>query len=391
MREGWRSFPLDELCVLVKGTSPTQKTPPGPYPLIVTAATLATSDEFQLDGEAVCVPLVSSTGHGHASIKRLHYASGRFALANIMAALSVKNSSICDTQFLWLLLQHKKDELIVPKMKGTANVSLSLGALGVVVVDLPPLTEQRRIVDLIGSVDEAIEAADAVRLESNGTAQALREGLAGENRPLSEILHGIDAGKSPVGEERRPRGMERAVLKVSAIGVAGFHADQVKVVLAETELPEKSRVRAGDLLMVRANGAVDRVGATCRVGEVPENYFLCDKTLRLRPRDDVVIGGWLDAALRSSRARDQIVMLAGGSEMRNITQSSIMQIEIPCPSLEQQSAAVVLISVVESAANTSAQLLRSLSMLRGELLTTLLSGTHEIPASYDRFLEASAA
>lgn len=37
MREGWREVTLGELCTLTKGTTPTQKATPGPYPLIVTA------------------------------------------------------------------------------------------------------------------------------------------------------------------------------------------------------------------------------------------------------------------------------------------------------------------------------------------------------------------
>ena len=63
---------LGELCTLVKGTSPISKTPPGAYPLITTGEEHRTAESYQLDGEAVCIPLISSTGHGHASLKRVH-------------------------------------------------------------------------------------------------------------------------------------------------------------------------------------------------------------------------------------------------------------------------------------------------------------------------------
>ena len=33
----------------------------------------STGGTFQFDTQAVCIPLVSSTGHGHASLKNVHY------------------------------------------------------------------------------------------------------------------------------------------------------------------------------------------------------------------------------------------------------------------------------------------------------------------------------
>ncbi|MBK8340991.1 MAG: hypothetical protein IPK99_13755 [Flavobacteriales bacterium] len=70
---------LGELCDVVKGTSPIMKTPPGSYPLVTTAEDFKTASEYQLEGSAVCIPLVSGTGHGHASMKRVHHVEGKFA------------------------------------------------------------------------------------------------------------------------------------------------------------------------------------------------------------------------------------------------------------------------------------------------------------------------
>jgi hypothetical protein len=80
---------LGELCMLVKGTSPISKTPPGQYPLVTTGEGHKAAASFQFDTEGVCIPLISSTGHGHASLKRVHYQSGKFALANLLASALV--------------------------------------------------------------------------------------------------------------------------------------------------------------------------------------------------------------------------------------------------------------------------------------------------------------
>jgi len=148
-----RTGRLGDLCTITKGKSPTTKTPPGPYPLVTTAEERKSADSYQFDSEAVCVPLVSSTGHGHASLKRVHYQSGKFALANILAAVQVKVDSILSTRFLARYLMHFKDQLIVPLMTGTANMSLSVDRLAKLEVSFPPLVEQERIVRLLDEAD----------------------------------------------------------------------------------------------------------------------------------------------------------------------------------------------------------------------------------------------
>ena len=146
--------PLGELCHLIKGTSPILKTPPGPYPLVTSGEEHRTANTFQFDTEAVCIPLISSTGHGHASLKRVHYQTGKFALANILVAALVKKPTVLSAKFLARYLMFTKDQLIVPLMTGAANMTISVERLATVPVEFPELTEQERIVRLLNEVDE---------------------------------------------------------------------------------------------------------------------------------------------------------------------------------------------------------------------------------------------
>ncbi|WP_240371848.1 restriction endonuclease subunit S [Brevibacterium zhoupengii] len=170
-------------------------------------------------------------------------------------------------------------------------------------VPLPPFDEQRRIVDLIGSVDAAIEAVERLLSETRHILGAMRACLPGEEVPLSDLLVEIKTGRSPRGVERIPTGDEKAVLKVSAIGNEGFVSTEVKVVDTEQALDKNTRVNANDVLMVRASGALDRVGVVCRVLDDHPQLYLSDKTLRLSPRFDRVKAAWLAAALKSPSAR----------------------------------------------------------------------------------------
>ena len=101
--EAQHKFPIKkirELCTIHKGTASAKNATPGQYPLITTAENFKTSCEYKFDDEAIGVPLISSTGHGHASIKRVYYIEGKFDAANIIAVLQIIDKSVLSPKFL---------------------------------------------------------------------------------------------------------------------------------------------------------------------------------------------------------------------------------------------------------------------------------------------------
>jgi type I restriction enzyme S subunit len=173
-----QTYTIGELCTLVKGTSPTLKTVSGEYPLVVTAAFRRTSLDWQLEGPAVCIPLVSSTGHGDAAIHRVHYQEGKFALANLLVALLPRDPSLCDARYLYYLLQSRKNELLVPLMLGTANVSLKERDIADVTISLPCLDQQTRIVSRIEQMANKVDEARQLRLAASDEQMRLLSAMA---------------------------------------------------------------------------------------------------------------------------------------------------------------------------------------------------------------------
>lgn len=170
---------LGEACEVLKGKFPTKKTPPGKYPFVVTAAERRSAPEYQFDAPAVCVPMVSSTGHGHASIHRLHYQEGKFALANIMAALLVRPETPLLPRFLFHYLTFHKEEKLVSLMAGTANTSLTLTKLKGVQIEFPEIDVQREITD----------ALDLVSASLRTIKQGCREVEEFERKSMAASLH----------------------------------------------------------------------------------------------------------------------------------------------------------------------------------------------------------
>ncbi len=161
VRKGTRSVRLKEVCTLTKGTYSSTKTEAGSYPLIVTAKEWLTASDYQMEGESVCVPLISSTGHGRASISRVHFVSGKFAVANLLAALQPKSFEVLTAKFLYLVLDLQKEKL-AGLMKGAANVSMKVEDLAEFQIPLPPIEVQQEIVAEIGGYQKIIDGARQV-------------------------------------------------------------------------------------------------------------------------------------------------------------------------------------------------------------------------------------
>jgi type I restriction-modification system DNA methylase subunit len=164
-------FRLADLFDIAKGTTPAAQADGGPYPFVTSAEEPRRHTTYDFEGEAICIPTVSATGHGHASIKRIHYVRGKFAAATIAAVMIKKanpKAPVYVPYVFYFLLAHK-DELLVPLMRGAANVSLSLDRLGGLRIPLPnSLNAQKRSVQSLERKSEdlanakrAVEAAGA--------------------------------------------------------------------------------------------------------------------------------------------------------------------------------------------------------------------------------------
>ncbi len=168
-----------------KGKTGIKQAVPGGYPMVVTGEDRITCDHFDFDGAAAIVPLVSSAGHGKASLNRLHYAEGRFALGTILAAIFPRDPDQITARFIFEYLSAFKDELLVSRMIGTANVSLSIGKVSEVPIPLVSRAVQRKL-DALMALCDRLEAARAEREATRDRLAAAS--LARLNTPAPETF-----------------------------------------------------------------------------------------------------------------------------------------------------------------------------------------------------------
>jgi restriction endonuclease S subunit len=362
---------LGELCTIEKGTSPTLKTEPGQYPLVVTAEYRRSASTYQFDQPAVCIPLISSTGHGDAALHRIHYEEGRFALANLLVALSPRDPLLCSSKYLYLLLQAQKDRLLVPLMRGTANVSLKEKDIASVPVTLPPLSKQLKIVEWIDAVVSRVEKADseavtAVSRLDNLLMSAFRE-ITNEvaKRPLEEI--------APL--TRRPAEIDPLAeypgISTRSFGRGTFHNPPLSG--SEITWQKPYQVKAGDILVSNIKAWE---GAIAVVNPEDDGRFGSHRYLTFAPKEGVAAPQFVCFYLLSPEGLFHVGEASPGSADRNRTTGSkaMQNIPVPVPPFERQLWFDQLYEKVELAKRTMSQTREE----RGALLPSILGQVFQV-------------
>ena len=359
-----KRFRISELCELTKGSFPTLRTQPGDFPLVVTADFRRSADGWDIAGPAVCIPLISSTGHGDAAINRVHYQEGKFALANLLVALTPKKDAPVVAKYLYFLLGAQKDKLLVPLMMGTANVSLKPKDIAEVEIELPTIEIQKRIIERIDKVQLQLQAVDKLRVSIDRDIASLLSVRFQETLthakwlPMSEVAP-IVRRDITVDDQSK-----YAELGIRSFGKGTFH----KPTLSGLELGEKRvyRIEPGDLLFSNVFAWEGAIAVTQPedAGRVGSHRFIS-----CVPHDGLTTAEYLRYYFLTDEGMTKIRDASPGGAGRNRTLglSKLMDLNVPIPSIEVREAFIDLLRLLNAS-----RLIRSQQLIENESVVPAL-------------------
>lgn len=155
---------------------------------------------------------------------------------------------------------------------------------------------------------------------------------------VKHVVRTLEQGWSPQCENNPVTDdSEWGVLKVGCVNNGRFEKSENKRLPKGIEPRPNLAVKAGDVLVSRANTR-DLVGSCAVPTNDHPNLMMSDKLFRLRLLEDFAEPRYLAFFMSSPTARKLIEIEATGasSSMLNIGQGTILEMPIPCPPLEEQ-------------------------------------------------------
>ncbi|MCL4274541.1 MAG: restriction endonuclease subunit S [Anaerolineales bacterium] len=341
--ETWNKATIGELCQMVKGKAPIMKTKPGEYPLVTMGEEHKTADKYELDTEAVCVPMISSFGHGKPGLKRVHYIKGKFALSNILTALIVKEPNKLSTRYLALYLQTFKDQLIVPLQTGAANMSLRPEKLAGVPVHFPSLKEQEHIVKILQEIDLLRQLRSQARQRSADLIPAIFYEMFGDpdENPkkwdvyqLSEIAF--------INPKPKKTDLPPLDTPVTFVPMAAVDADRYEIVAPEVK-PLKDVLKGftpfqnNDVIFAKITPCMENGKIVVAEKLINNLGYGSTEFHVLRPQENLVTSEWLLWFVRRIEFREKAKSAFTGTAGQQRVPSSFMQnYKVPLPPMKLQ-------------------------------------------------------
>ena len=295
-----------------------------------------------------------------------------------------------DPEFLLHWLTAKRD-FLVAAAGGSTFKELSRGTAKLLPILLPPLDEQRRIAEVLRSVDDAIAASEDVgehhrALKTHLAVFAFSHGLRGAETCETEI--------GPIPAHWRFARLEEVTHNVG-VGIASSatHA----YVAAGTPLLRNQNIKAGhldlsDLLYVSddydASYASKRVKTgdviTMRTGYpgasavIPDELNGCQTftTLISRPDQRIIQPRFLCEWINSPTGMREVSKRQAGGAQQNLNAGALKLLPVPVPPLEEQAEIAALLDSFPF--NDGA--LATILAVRDSLRADLLSGRVRVPA-----------
>ncbi len=160
---------------------------------------------------------------------------------------------------------------------------------------------------------------------------------------LGELIHGIEAGKSPSCFEYPASDTEWGVIKISAVSWDKFNSNENKRLKPTTlSFPEKE-IKPGDFIMSRANTS-ELVAKSVIVNTTRPKLLLNDKTLRVK-FSEYISKQYIQIVNNSKLSRKYYISVAKGSSpsMKNVTRDNIKALLIPVPPIYEVEEIILMV------------------------------------------------
>lgn len=355
MRDGWVETTFGDIFKIVAGkyVAKEEYVEGGEFWIYGSNSIMGKIDRFLVEQSHVVMAAIG------AYAGAVRYSKEPSWINNNAMALVPSEKVMAKYLHLWLESKFDLKRVVV----GTGQPYVQRPLLLKELIALPPLPEQKRVVDLISSVDSYIEALqqqlESAKRSRNAVLHALmNQALDEDRKPLIELAK-LQRGHDLPTQDR----IEGSIPVVASNGVVGFHNTHKAV----------------------GPGVVTgRSGTIGKVIYIDDDYWPLNTTLYV-----IDFKGNLPKFVALVLETLKLENYAGGSTVPSLDRKVLSQVPVPFPSIKEQERIVGIIESLDEVVAKSEQAISQAKILRTGLLSDLLSGDHKIPESYDKVIGAA--
>jgi type I restriction enzyme S subunit len=324
-------------------------------------------------GDVLLARITPSAENGKTALVTLDMAHGSTELT----VLAPKDPGIMDSLFLFYLLKdfHIRNQLIDQMTGTTGRQRIPNDAFDNILVPLPPLPVQRRIAEILGSVDE-VSIAQKTLIEKLSLLMdnIMHEHFSRSTEHRTTIGDIAEVQTGPFGSLLKSSSFTSKGVPVLNIGNVhqGFLDKTSLSFVNETTASalKNYRLKQGDLLFSR----MATVGRTCTVPEDADGWLMSYHLIRLRLRSEYVLPQYLTYSLIGSpRIKHQVSIESSGGTRSGVNTSILEGLVIDVPNLDTQRKVVNCLDLIQERIAHGKLLIERYETLRANLLRTLLA------------------
>ena len=300
--------------------------------------------------------------------------------SNMMAI--TPHTAIVDTEFLYIRILHERlyriaDTSSIPQINNKHIIPYKIA--------VPPLAEQRKIAEVLGVWDEAIEKQarliEKLALRKRALMQRLLSAklrLPGFSEPWQKVKLG-DIGDTYNGLSGKNKddfeyGNAQFIPYINVFSNERIDTNNLGCVQIKPN-EQQNTVKYGDIFFTVSSETPDEVGMASVLLEHLDNTYLNSFCFGYRLNNFSTLNPFFAAYLfRTEHFRNYMSVLAQGSTRFNISKKEVMKLKIDLPTIEEQTAIAEVLTAADREIELAKEKLDRLRRQKRGLMQQLLTG-----------------
>lgn len=322
-----------------------------------------------------------------SQIGKVAYYKGDKEIYHGMNLLLLRANESLDKQYLYytLLTDHMRHMAQVIAKPAVNQASISTSDLKRVKIAVPPLAEQRKIAEVLGVWDEAIEKQarliEKLALRKRALMQRLLSAklrLPGFSEPWEKVKLG-DIGDTYNGLSGKNKddfeyGNAQFIPYINVFSNERIDTNNLGCVQIKPN-EQQNTVKYGDIFFTVSSETPDEVGMASVLLEHLDNTYLNSFCFGYRLNNFSTLNPFFAAYLfRTEHFRNYMSVLAQGSTRFNISKKEVMKLKIDLPTIEEQTAIAEVLTAADREIELAKEKLDRLRRQKRGLMQQLLTG-----------------